>query len=80
MDPSTDAAGAGKPGGKVSAEEAAEEQRRKGVVQELQRNADSVAIMPGDYQVHVHVLMAKDLKAEVGSGYDHVTVTWLCPL
>jgi hypothetical protein len=49
-------AGAGK-GGKVTAEEAAEEQRRKGVVDDLQKHADSVVIQPGDYQVHVHIIM-----------------------
>ncbi len=43
--------------GKVTAEEAAEEQRRRGIVDDLQKHADSVVIQPGDYQIHVHVIM-----------------------
>ena len=44
---------------KVSEEEASEEQRRKAAVADAQKHAGSVVIQPGDYQIHIHVLMVR---------------------
>lgn len=48
--------------------EAEEAKRKEDAEQASLQKASDVVIKPGDYQVHVHVLMAKDLKGEDANG------------
>ena len=44
---------------KVSAEEASEHARQLAADVEAKEQAAAVAIKPGDYQIHVHVIMVR---------------------
>jgi hypothetical protein len=53
---------------KIDKEVQEEEQRRRAADNDALAKAADVEFKPGDYQIHVHVIMAKDLKGEDSNG------------